>query len=704
MDEPNITMKEYIRLEEEKAHRRGKVYNWETATYGKIWDNEDIHDLRSIETEFLAIVFNDTLTSEAPLSYEPMVSSLNNDEIDFRISFDESDDEDYTVIFDKNLFSYKIISVNDLKTDSKNDNDKVNMPLLPSPKPTVSYFNDLDYSYDFENEFPAIVYNDALTSKSNFSTEPTFCTQHIDEFDLKEETSLFKYDEEEQNVLNFNDLLSFNVIYPNDSKSDKDNNDDKVDIEHSSGDMSALLLSNHIDEFDLKEETSLFKYDEEEQNVLNFNDLLSFNVIYPNDSKSDKDNNDDKVDIEHSSGDMSALLLSNVRTGQPSISPPPYPMIQHHGLLPLLKERVKMLEDREGVDATRSRDDAPIKGRSMDEGEAATKRISDDSEEMVTVLTSMDAGTILGSGVVDVPTSSGSIPTASTPAEEKVPTGSDMVPTASLVFAIVVARELEEQLEREDQRKAEQIARDTEIARIHAEEELQSMINGLDRNNETIAKYLQKYYQFTLELPMERRIELITELVKYQDNYAKIYKYQSQQRKPMCMTFEEVEAKFNSVWKQMEDFIPMGLKEESERIKRKGLSLEQESAKDQKTSEEVPEEAMSSEEVPKEKRLVKETLNNRPPTSDKEMELWVELSREGLSSKEGSSTCDDQLQASSGELLTDGERFDLEDILDYKLSKTASVERCHCQKKSEATYRKIALLSKVKKKLSVKVK
>nr|GEZ75609.1 reverse transcriptase domain-containing protein [Tanacetum cinerariifolium]GFA13260.1 reverse transcriptase domain-containing protein [Tanacetum cinerariifolium] len=45
-------------------------------------------------------------------------------------------------------------------------------------------------------------------------------------------------------------------------------------------------------------------------------------------------------------------------------------------------------------------------------------------------------------------------------------------------------------------------------------------------------------------------------------------------------------------------------------------------------------------------------------------------SGEGLPSKEGSSTCDDQLQASSGELLIDGERFDLEDIQDCKLSKT----------------------------------
>ncbi|GJT33905.1 hypothetical protein Tco_0924324 [Tanacetum coccineum] len=246
MDNLNITMEEYIRLEEEKARRRGKVFNWETATYGKIWDNEDVHDLESVETEFPAIVFNDTLTSKTTLSCEPTVSSLYNDEIYFRISFDESDDEDCTVIFDKNSFSYKIISVNDLKTDSENDNDKVNMPLFPSPEPTVSYFNDLDYFNDFENEFPAIVYNDALTSKPDFLTEPILIPQHIDEFNLKDETSLSECDEEEQNVLNFNDLFLFNVIYSNDSKSDKDNDDDKVEIEHSLGDMSVKPLPDVI--------------------------------------------------------------------------------------------------------------------------------------------------------------------------------------------------------------------------------------------------------------------------------------------------------------------------------------------------------------------------------------------------------------------------------------------------------------------------
>ncbi|GKC05085.1 hypothetical protein Tco_0996695 [Tanacetum coccineum] len=213
MNDPNSTMEEYIRLEEEKARRR-------------------------------AIVFNEALTSEVTLFCEPTIPA--DLKIDFKTSFDESDDEDYTVIYDENSFSYKIISVNNLKTDSENDNDKVNMPSFPSPKPEVSYSNDLDFFKDFENEFPAIVYNDALTSKLDFLTEPTISPQHIDEFNLKDETSLSECDEEEQNVLYFNDLFPFNVIYPDDLKSNTDNGNDEIDIEQPSGDMSIVSLPNVI--------------------------------------------------------------------------------------------------------------------------------------------------------------------------------------------------------------------------------------------------------------------------------------------------------------------------------------------------------------------------------------------------------------------------------------------------------------------------
>ncbi|GJR76341.1 hypothetical protein Tco_0088706 [Tanacetum coccineum] len=224
MNNSNLTMEEYIRLKEEKARKCGKLFNWQTATYGKIRVDDDFYDLRSMEAEFPAIVVNDDFAPKDTLQCKSQVSIPVNDEIDFRISFDESDDEDYIIICDKNSFSYKMISVNNLKTDSENDYEKV-MPLIPSPEPAISCFDDLDFFKDFENEFPTIVYNDAQTSKSNLLTEPILNPQHIDEFDLSDETPLSEYDEEEQNVLYFNDLFPFNIIRPDDLKSEKDKND-----------------------------------------------------------------------------------------------------------------------------------------------------------------------------------------------------------------------------------------------------------------------------------------------------------------------------------------------------------------------------------------------------------------------------------------------------------------------------------------------
>ncbi|GKB26416.1 hypothetical protein Tco_0865817 [Tanacetum coccineum] len=159
MDDSNMTMEEYIVFEEEKVHKRRKVFNWQTATYGKIRVDDDLHDLSPVEAEFPAIVINDAFAPQDASQCKSQVSNPVNDEIDFRISFDESDDEDYTIIYDKNSFSYKMIFVNDLKMDSENDYEKV-MPLILSPEPAISCFDDLDFFKDFENEFPAIVYND----------------------------------------------------------------------------------------------------------------------------------------------------------------------------------------------------------------------------------------------------------------------------------------------------------------------------------------------------------------------------------------------------------------------------------------------------------------------------------------------------------------------------------------------------------------
>nr|GEZ82285.1 hypothetical protein [Tanacetum cinerariifolium] len=205
-----------------------------------------------------------------------------------------------------------------------------------------------------------------------------------------------------------------------------------------------------------------------------------------------------------------------------------------------LKERVKVLEDREGIAATRSGDDTPIKGRSMDEGEAATERISDDTEEMATILTSIDAAT-----------------------GKEVMVESD-TPKKQILQGHIdaqVARELEEQLEREDKRMSEQIARDAES----------------QQRKSWTKKQKRDYYMAVIRNNLGWKV--------------KDFK---------GMTFEKVEAKFNSVYKQMEDFIPMGSKEEGERYKRKGIRFDQESSKKLKSSKEVIEEAKSTDEIPEE--------------------------------------------------------------------------------------------------------
>nr|GEU29385.1 hypothetical protein [Tanacetum cinerariifolium] len=225
----------------------------------------------------------------------------------------------------------------------------------------------------------------------------------------------------------------------------------------------------------------------------------------------------------------------------------------------------------------------------LDEREEVAKRVSDDTKEMEIVLTSMDATRILTSGgvqvvptVAEVATATVSIPTSS----GVVSTASPTIPIAALIFTTATEstpytrRKGKETMVESKTPKKKKISRDAEIVRIHAKEELHMLIDGLDRNNETVAKYLHEYNQFAAELPIEKRIELISDLVKYQDNYAKVLKYQTQQRKPLTK-------------KEQREFYTSVLR--NQHLDREDLNQLWE--------------------------LVKETLSIRPATSDKEMEI-----------------------------------------------------------------------------------
>nr|GEU99717.1 reverse transcriptase domain-containing protein [Tanacetum cinerariifolium] len=274
-----------------------------------------------------------------------------------------------------------------------------------------------------------------------------------------------------------------------------------------------------------------------------------------------------------------------------------------------LKARIKLLEDKDKGSAELSGDDALIKGRSMEIGEEAgveksTERRSNNTKELVNVLTSMDAANILTSGVQAV-----SVPPVTEVSTVGVPTVSGLVPTVSVIFTTAsvvtpylrrpkeilakekVAREMEEEMPREDQRMNEQIARDAKIARIHAKEELKIMIDGLDRSNEVIAKHLHEYEQAVADLTIGEEIELINELEQREFYMSILRSHAGWKTKHFRgMTLEEIREKFIPVWKQLEDFVLMTLIEEGKRMKRKGLKLDEGSAKKIKTSKDVSKE------------------------------------------------------------------------------------------------------------------
>nr|GEV91256.1 hypothetical protein [Tanacetum cinerariifolium] len=112
----------------DKARGRDQTFNWETATYGKEY-YDDLDSFTDFETDFPAIVYNDASKSIHNVSFEPTVSIYNaiKSDINFHISFFDSEDEDYTFIYNKESSSYKLMHANDLKPEPVNDYVEINI-------------------------------------------------------------------------------------------------------------------------------------------------------------------------------------------------------------------------------------------------------------------------------------------------------------------------------------------------------------------------------------------------------------------------------------------------------------------------------------------------------------------------------------------------------------------------------------------------
>nr|GEW04834.1 reverse transcriptase domain-containing protein [Tanacetum cinerariifolium] len=202
-----------------------------------------------------------------------------------------------------------------------------------------------------------------------------------------------------------------------------------------------------------------------------------------------------------------------------------------------LKARVKSLEDKERRREEPIQEDAPIIGGIIDIGDELgadnnTEKGSNDTEEMVNVLSSMEAVNILSSGgaafstasvspadvflTAGVPTVSGSFPTVSaifttasvaTPYTRRlrgITIGSLWPMRIPIISAKDKGKEKVTETEMPKKKKLQELI-DVQVAREMEEE----FARENQRSNEVIAKHLSEYEKAKADLSVEEKIELI---------------------------------------------------------------------------------------------------------------------------------------------------------------------------------------------------
>nr|GEU56190.1 hypothetical protein [Tanacetum cinerariifolium] len=281
-----------------------------------------------------------------------------------------------------------------------------------------------------------------------------------------------------------------------------------------------------------------------------------------------------------------------------------------------LTARVKFLKDKDRGSAEPTQEDAPIKRGIMETGEEvradkSTELRSNDTDEMVNVLSSMEAANILTSEVAAVSVS----PVAGV-LTVGVLTVSGLLPIASVIFTT-----------------ASMVTPYTRRPRgitIEGAQQMRSPIIG--------AKDKGKQKVVESKVPKKRKIQ-----EQIDTQVAREMEEEFSRENKRGLTLEEIKEKFIPVWKQLEDFVPMNdvasifgrsvkhpiidweIHSEEKREYLKIIRLGGHTAVYQFFINMLKQ--FDREDLHQLWTLVNETLSIKLATKDKEKELWVELKR-----------------------------------------------------------------------------
>nr|GEY94904.1 hypothetical protein [Tanacetum cinerariifolium] len=225
-----------------------------------------------------------------------------------------------------------------------------------------------------------------------------------------------------------------------------------------------------------------------------------------------------------------------------------------------LKARIKLLEDKDKGSAEQSGDDAPIKGRST-KIEAQYLEISS-LKARIKLLEDKDKGSAEQSGD-DAPIKGRSLETGEEAgAERSIERGNnDTEEMVNVLTSMDVANILT-----------------SGVADVSVPPTAEVSTVGVPTGSGLVPTVSAIFTTYSVVTPYSRRPREISTKDKGKEKMSEAE-----------LTIGEKIDLINEL-KQIEDFVPMASKEEGERVKRKGLKLEQRSAKKIKTSEDVSEE------------------------------------------------------------------------------------------------------------------